>query len=257
MWGLAKDRVCRIDETFGVAAVYELSSADQSPLVGVCIYADSKGCVWVGTVKDGLFRYNRVADEFRREQVARQFGVPEIENIASLSEDRYDRLWIGHNNGVSVYDYNNDFFCNYVCEHNDNAVLNTVVSIFRTRRQDMLLGTYFSGLFSVGGLDSGVEYYTLGSTGEHLRSQSVAANGILRDEQRNWWVATNSTGINVLDPSGNFLWRISSRSPGDQRQHPHLAARCPRQPVGGIALQRPLLPDPRRGAPPLHPPCRR
>lgn len=214
LWGLAKDRVCRIDETFGVAAVYELSSADQSPLVGVCIYADSKGCVWVGTVKDGLFRYNRVADEFRREQVARQFGVPEIENIASLSEDRYDRLWIGHNNGVSVYDYNNDFFCNYVCEHNDNAVLNTVVSIFRTRRQDMLLGTYFSGLFSVGGLDSGVEYYTLGSTGEHLRSQSVAANGILRDEQRNWWVATNSTGINVLDPSGNFLRRISSRSRG-------------------------------------------
>ena len=55
-------------------------------------------------------------------------------------------------------------------------MLNTVVSIFRTRRQDMLLGTYFSGLFSVGGLDSGVEYYTLGSTGEHLRSQSVAAN---------------------------------------------------------------------------------
>ena len=169
LWGLAKDRVCRIDETFGVAATYKLTNADQSPLVGVCIYADSKGCVWVGTVKDGLFRYNRVADEFRREQVARQFGVPEIENIASLSEDRYDRLWIGHNNGVSVYDYNNDFFCNYVCEHNDNAVLNTVVSIFRTRRQDMLLGTYFSGLFSVGGLDSGVEYYTLGSTGAHLR----------------------------------------------------------------------------------------
>lgn len=212
LWGLSKERVFRIGEDFSVAATYDLTSADRSPLVGVSLYADSKGCVWVGTIKDGLFRYNRAADEFRREPVARRFRVPEIENIASLSEDRYDRLWIGHNNGVAVYDYNNDFFCNYVCELNDNAVLNTVICIFRTRRQDMLLGTYFSGLFRVGNLDSGVEYYTLGTSGPSLRTRNVAANGIQRDAQGNWWVSTNSAGINVLDPSGGFLRRISSRN---------------------------------------------
>lgn len=172
LWGLSKERVFRIGEDFSVAATYDLTSADRSPLVGVSLYADSKGCVWVGTIKDGLFRYNRAADEFRREPVARRFRVPEIENIASLSEDRYDRLWIGHNNGVAVYDYNNDFFCNYVCELNDNAALNTVICIFRTRRQDMLLGTYFSGLFRVGNLDSGVEYYTLGTSGPSLRTRN-------------------------------------------------------------------------------------
>lgn len=212
LWGLSKERVFRIGEVFSVAATYDLTSADRSPLVGVSLYADSKGCVWVGTIKDGLFRYNRAADEFRREPVARRFRIPEIENIASLSEDRYDRLWIGHNNGVAVYDYNNDFFCNYVCELNDNAVLNTVICIFRTRRQDMLLGTYFSGLFRVGNLDSGVEYYTLGTSGPSLRTRNVAANGIQRDAQGNWWVSTNSAGINVLDPSGGFLRRISSRN---------------------------------------------
>ncbi len=212
MWGLFKERVFRIGEDFKVAATYDLTSADRSPLVGVSLYADSKGCVWVGTIKDGLFRYNRAADEFRREPIARQFHVPEIENIAGMNEDRYDRLWIGHNNGVSVYDYNNDSFCNYVCEHNDNAILNTVICIFRTRRQDMLLGTYFSGLFRVGNLDSGVEYYTLGTSGPSLRTRNVAANGIQRDAQGNWWVSTNSAGINVLDPSGSFLRRISSRN---------------------------------------------
>ena len=113
LWGLSKDRVYRIDRSFGVAATYKLASVDHSPLVGVQLYADSKGCVWVGTVKDGLYRYNRTKDEFLHEPIAARFGVSEIENIASLNEDRYDRLWIGHNNGVSVYDYNNDFFCNY------------------------------------------------------------------------------------------------------------------------------------------------
>lgn len=213
LWGLSKDRVYRIDRSFGVAATYKLASVDSSPLVGVQLYADSKGCVWVGTVKDGLYRYNRTKDEFLHEPIAARFGVSEIENIASMNEDRYDRLWIGHNNGVSVYDYNNDFFCNYVCEHNDNAVLNTVVAIFRTRRQDMLLGTYFAGLFSIGELKSGVEFHTLGSVGAH-RFRNVTANGILRDERGNWWVATNCTGIDVLDPSGNLVRRISSRTHG-------------------------------------------
>lgn len=91
-------------------------------------------------------------------------------------------------------------------------MLNTVICIFRTRRQDMLLGTYFSGLFRVGNLDSGVEYYTLGTSGPSLRTRNVAANGIQRDVQGNWWVSTNSAGINVLDPSGGFLRRISSRN---------------------------------------------
>lgn len=49
LWGLSKDRVYRIDRSFGVAATYKLSSVDRSPLVGVQLYADSKGCVWVGT----------------------------------------------------------------------------------------------------------------------------------------------------------------------------------------------------------------
>lgn len=214
LWGLSKDRVFRIGADYAVAATYALASDDRSPLVGVSLYADSRGSVWVGTIKDGLFRYNRAADEFRHERIARRFGVAEIENIAGMNEDRYDRLWIGHNNGVAVYDANDDSFCNYVCEENDYAVLNTVICIFRTRRQEMLLGTYFSGMFRVGDLDSGVEYHTLGSSGASLRPRNVAANGIQRDEHGNWWVATNSTGIDVLDPAGRFVRRISSRNAG-------------------------------------------
>ena len=121
-----------------------------------------------------------------------------------MNEDRYDRLWIGHNNGVSVYDYNNDSFCNYVCEHNDNAILNTVICIFRTRRQDMLLGTYFSGLFRVGNLDSGVEYYTLGSSGPSLRTRNVAANGIQRDVRGNLWAGSLASGLYCLAPDGRI-----------------------------------------------------
>lgn len=213
LWGLDKDKVCRIAPSFEVTASYKLSSIDRSPLVGIQLFTDSKGCIWVGTVKDGLFRYNRSKDEFHQEPIASRFGVPEIENIGNMNEDRYGRLWIGHNNGVAVYDDNNDFFCNYVCERNDNAVLNTVITIFPTRRGNMLLGTYFAGLFSIGDLESGVEYHTLGTVGTR-RSLNVTANGILRDRKGNWWVATNCTGIDVLDPAGNFLRRISSRNRG-------------------------------------------
>ena len=64
LWGYNEDTIYRFDDQFNIVKTYKLNSPDKSPLIVGCIYPDSKGCIWLGTEKDGLFRYNRVTDEF-------------------------------------------------------------------------------------------------------------------------------------------------------------------------------------------------
>lgn len=208
MWGLHRDSVHKIDAGFEVVKSYRLRSHDQSPLISICLYPDSKGTVWIGTIKDGLYRYNRAFDDFRKEDLRAAGQMREIENINSIHEDRYDRLWIGHNSGVAVYDYSNDYFKNYMFENSYNITLTTTVTkILRTRSRNMALGTFFSGFFYVNDLNPDIRFCTLGDWG--AKTGLITANGILKDPQKRLWVGTNCMGICVLDENGKVIRHIN------------------------------------------------
>ena len=213
LWGLNKDVVYKINEDFHIVKSYRLKSPDLSPLIGLCLFPDSKGCVWIGTVKDGLFRYNRATDHFYKENLVSMFKINEIENIGSINEDKYDRLWIGHNSGLSVYDYNNSFFKNYMFENSNNITLNTTITyIYKTRDLNMVLGTFFTGFFYVNELDSGIKFYNL--AGFRRETGGVTANGIVKDHQGRLWVATNCMGIGLFDKNARIIKQINHNNEG-------------------------------------------
>jgi signal transduction histidine kinase/DNA-binding response OmpR family regulator/ligand-binding sensor domain-containing protein len=213
LWGLNHDTVYRIDDQFHVVKEYTLESDDSSPLKGICIFPDSKGCVWIGTVKDGLYRYNRALDYFHKDTLASRFNAGEIENITHINEDAYDRLWIGHQNKLSVYDYNNNYFKSYMFENNYNVLLNTTITrIYRTKSQEMVLGTFVSGFFYIKELNSSMQFYNL--AGDPMETGEVTVNGIIKDRQGNILSGTNRMGICVFDKSGKLIKQIDRHRAG-------------------------------------------
>lgn len=208
MWGLHREMVYKIDEKFDIVKSYQLVNNDLSPLIGICLYPDSKGAIWVGTIKDGLYRYNRAYDDFRKEELTSAYQINEIENINSINEDRYDRLWIGHNSGVAVYDYNNNYFTNYMFENSYNITLNTTVTkIYKTKDQHMALGTFFTGFFYIKDLSPGIRLSHLGDN--RTNTGLITANGIVKDKSDRLWVGTNCMGISILDANGKVLSHIN------------------------------------------------
>ena len=208
LWALHRDIVYKIDEKFDVVKSYKLTSSDNSPLIGICIYPDSKGTVWVGTIKDGLYRYNRAFDDFRKEKLAQEFHTDEIENINSINQDRYDRLWIGHNSGVAVYDYSDKFFKNYMFENSYNIALTTTITkIYRTKDQNMALGTFFTGFFYIKDLNPKIQISNL--TDVRNKKRVITANGIIKDKDNRLWVGTNSMGISILGEKGELIKHIN------------------------------------------------
>lgn len=214
LWGINNtNTVYKLNESFEIVKTYRLEKSEYSSLKGVCLFPDSKGCVWVGTVKDGLYRYNRVTDDFYKEDLVSMYNIREIDNIVSINEDKYDRLWIGHDNKVSIYDYNNNFFKSYMFENSYNITLNTTVTkIHRTKDNYMTLGSFFTGFFYVKELDSNMKFYNV--AGERKESGGVTANGIVKDAQGRIWVGTNCMGISQLDKDGRNIRQWTSANSG-------------------------------------------
>ena len=208
MWALHRQMVYKIDAKFNIIKSYKLTSSDHSPLIGICLYPDSKGTIWIGTVKDGLYRYNRAFDDFRKENLMSAYNINEVENIGSINEDRYDRLWIGHNSGVAVYDYSNNYFKNYMLENSYNITLTTTITnIYKTKDKNMVLGTFFTGFFYIKELNSNIQFSNLADFSK--KTGVVTANGIVKDKSNRLWVGTNCMGISLLDAKGELIKHIN------------------------------------------------
>ncbi|WP_418698189.1 hybrid sensor histidine kinase/response regulator transcription factor [Bacteroides sp.] len=206
-WGLDDGRVHRMNENFDITKTYQLKNSDASLAKGLCIYADSRGIVWIGTIKDGLFKYNRADDCFQKESISIEYRNVELEDIASITEDEYDRLWIGFNYGISIYDYNNHQFKNYTFETKHNSLRNVAVTdIYQSKSHNMVIGSNFSGLFYIKELKSTERFFTLADSKENLGG--ITSNGIIKDKQSRIWVATNCKGISILDNEGHFIRRL-------------------------------------------------
>ncbi len=212
LWGINNtNNVYRLDENYELVKIYRLGKTDDHSLRAISLFPDSKGLVC--TLKDGLYRYNRVDDSFHKEDLASMYNMNEIDNILSINEDKDDRLWIGHNSKVSVYDYNNRAFRSYMFENIWNITLSTTITkIHRTRDRNMVLGSYFNGLFYVKDMDSNMKFFNV--AGERKEEGGVVANGIVKDSDNRIWVGTNSMGISVLDATGKHIKQLTPDNSG-------------------------------------------
>ncbi|MBN9300176.1 sensor histidine kinase, partial [Dysgonomonas mossii] len=141
------------------------------------------------------------------------FGINEIENIGSINEDDFSRLWIGHNSGIAVYDYSNNDLKDYMLENSSGIIENTTVTdIYKTKNNHMVVGTYFSGLFYINELISPFEFYNFSN--KNKEDRGIAVNGILEDMNDQLWIATNRSGINVIDRKGDIIRQVNQYSTG-------------------------------------------
>ncbi len=214
IWGLQNDAVHQIRPDFTPVKIYPLTNNREANNIHAhCIFPDANGSIWIGTKKDGLYRYNRGIDAFQKEILPLGAGLTTIENIGSINEDKYSRLWIGHNSGIAVYDYGDSYLRDYMLENSYGKIENTTVThIYKTKNGHMVTGTYFSGAFYINELISSFGFYNFSKSRED--GGGIAVNGITEDEKNRIWIATNRTGVNIVDKDGGLIKQLNQSTNG-------------------------------------------
>lgn len=147
------------------------------------------GTVWVGTLWEGLNRFDRASGRFRRytHDPSNPRSISSNE-IWALSEDRHGNLWVGTaGGGLNMLDVTKGTFLRYSHDPQNSTSLsdNKVLAILEDETGDLWIGTY-SGLNRLNPQTGVFKHYTLD---DGLPNNVVY--GILDDRSGNLWLSTN------------------------------------------------------------------
>lgn len=187
-----------------IKSYYQLNKSDHERLSTEnnisCIFKDSDGEIWIGTIKNGLYHYIEEKDVFEPIIPIHKNNPIEVNVIRTVAEDHKNNLWIGTESGLFIFDKKTKKFSHHTQSFdNSSYTLNdkAIYSIFRSRENIMWMGTYFGGVNYVKPREIG--FYKMMPDGGKNALSGKAVSQIIEDKKGKLWIATEDGGISIYD----------------------------------------------------------
>lgn len=193
------------------------------------IYSDSQGTIWLGTMNDGIYKYDKEAASFIPYEIP-GYTKREIKYVRCMNEDLLGNLWIGTENGLFIHDMNSGTCKHYTKEKkssvfssiNDNALY----TIFLSREGIMWIGTFFGGVNCSNTINSHFKEIT-DENGERFLD-GAAVSHIFCDSRKRLWFATENEGVYVHDLKTRQTRALNTQTrPGLKGNNTHAIAEDP------------------------------
>ena len=177
---------------------------------------DKQGYLWIGTIGNGLFRYDPIHQNFiHYKHEAGNANSLCHDEVFSLREDNSGKLWIGTQyGGLSILDNKRENFLNLKKDINDPFGIadNTIQYIYTDRTGSVWLATFVGGInFYDANLNKFRHY-------KYSPNHNSISNNVIRkfveDERGIIWIATEG-GLNSFDPKTG-IFKTYLHNPKDQ-----------------------------------------
>ncbi|MHA7056816.1 hybrid sensor histidine kinase/response regulator transcription factor [Aquimarina sp. M1] len=168
------------------------------------IIQDHDGFIWIGTNGAGLHRYDGI--EYKSyKHILRDTTSLSSSSVFCSFLDKKNRLWVGTENGLDLYDRELDRFKRIdivsQLKHYDQPDI-TVNSIIEDGTGDIFIGTYGIGLLKVDSETYSIEEITNVDTNGNRTSIDVL--DLKLNSEGRIYAATNY-GLKIYDPNTNIL----------------------------------------------------
>lgn len=187
----------------------------------VCVFADHKGMIWVGT-QSGLDRLDPATGIFTHFHHKKE--EPESlsdDNVITIMEDHNGTLWVGTENGLNRMDIKTGTFTRYQQNPNDETSLscNRVQVLYEDRQ-----GTIWVGTASSRGSNDSKEQGGLNrlnrKTGKFTRYLHDTKNPLTLINDRIGAIFEDSRGVFLVSTAGDGLHTMD-RVKGTFQRHPY------------------------------------
>lgn len=173
-----------------------------------CIFRGSDGEIWIGTRRNGVYRYIPGKDTFEPIIPTHRDNPVEVNLVRAISEDSKGNLWIGTESGLFIYNKKEKKFSHHTQSFeiparglNDKAIY----CIYKSAENMMWLGTYFGGVNFMKPNESG--FHKIVPDGGKSLLSGKAISQITEDKEGNLWIGTEDGGISILDrEKGSFQY---------------------------------------------------
>jgi signal transduction histidine kinase/ligand-binding sensor domain-containing protein len=160
---------------------------------------DSKGYIWIGSLKEGITRFDTESGTFTRFDDSS--GDPDNFSYKSIYIDKQDKIWVGTDGiGFFSYDPATNLFEHFGVKGDGKGTnLNFVLDIIPEDDRFLLLAVDQGGINRFDKLTKKFEYIMY----ENTNDNGLNNNGITsfhRDNEGILWVGTSGGGINYFNP---------------------------------------------------------
>jgi signal transduction histidine kinase/ligand-binding sensor domain-containing protein len=221
----------------------ELTSIDVSPDSGfhylslpaigsdltLCIYEDSSGMLWFGTMSHGLFALDRKSGGWRNYRHDPDNPASISSDIVStIVEDRHGRLWIGTGNwfagpgsGLNRFDRRLETFEHFRHDPRDPNSLSSdrVLTIAETVDSHLWIGTYGGGLDYFDPAANKFFHFKHNPTDPRTINNDLIQS-LLLDDSGVLWIGTKGQGFAKYSAFGS-KFRLVSHQPGNPNSLSH------------------------------------
>ena len=166
-----------------------------------CVYIDRQGLYWLGTIRGGVNKYDKNLNLFNLVQsnAFDEKGLP-APIVTSFVEAKSGQVYVGtEGGGLNLFDRNTKLFQHFKIQSGRKGSSGRLVilAMEKTRRNNLLLGTFSDGLFEWNPANGGYRQLLPGTGAGDLNSAAIFC--VKEDRKGNVWVGTNGGGINVLN----------------------------------------------------------
>lgn len=157
---------------------------------------DTNGNIWVATRGGGLNKYDSINNGFTAIRTnPNNTGTPLSNNIYTIFSDTRGMLWLGYEDGFSVFDPISGQFDHFDSKSQGDIKLGVVNAFAQSPNGRMWAGTLGSGLIEINSSSLEVSVHSLIS-----KTHSEFIPYIFADEDNNIWCASSEEGIAIYDP---------------------------------------------------------
>ncbi|MDW5287240.1 two-component regulator propeller domain-containing protein [Formosa sp. PL04] len=113
------------------------------------ITQDSSGFIWLGTNGSGLYRFNGLEYDLYKHVLNDSTSISSSLVYSSFLDEK-DRLWFGTEEGLNIYDKDNNQFKRIpIIDANSDSTNYSIRSLTGDKKGNIFIGTYDHGLFKI------------------------------------------------------------------------------------------------------------
>ena len=180
-----------------------------------CVYEDSNGFIWLGTM-NGLNRYDGYSITTFLNDPNDSTSLSD-NYVFNILEDYRGVIWIATNNGLNSYDYNTEIFTRYYHSPKDKQSLisNKITYLFEDRKKNLWIGTLL-GLNKYDRENDNFIRFTDNFKNRNPIVNENEINQIIEDKKGNLWLATWYGGLKSFNPEtsavNNYYYDASKKA---------------------------------------------
>lgn len=193
--------------------IFKPSASDTTSISSnriLCLYLDSEGKIWVGTLGGGLNVYNPLTETFTR-YMHDDNNKNSLSNndVYDIVEDNDGLLWIAtYGGGLNSFDRKTKKFTTYT--HNSSNLNSIGSNQVRVVNKDRF-GNIWVGVNEGGGLD---KFDKRTGIFQHIDFIAHDIMSIENDKFGNLWIGTYYGGFGILDPE-TYQYKVFKNNPTD------------------------------------------